>query len=94
MLRPIPNLGINLCDTQEISKVLRPLHNDKTGLRAGFCVCGASGNGQMTHVCQTIDLLLHYTKQLDHLIQDYKKGDLDSILKSLDFLSQNQNKEV
>lgn len=90
MLRPIPNLGINLCDVIEIKKILWKTHVNRTGLSVGYCSCGATSDGWPNKPCETIDSLLHYTKQLDHLIQDYKKGDLDSILKSLDFLSQNQ----
>lgn len=84
-MRPIPNLGINLCDILELKKALRTFHNDYSGMLVGCCVCGASGNGEFVHVCQTIDSLLQYAKNLDHLIQDYKNGDLDSVLKSLEF---------
>ena len=86
-MRPIPNLGINLCDILELKKALWTFHKDQTGMLVRCCTCGAYGNGEFVHVCQTIDSLLQFAKNLDHLIQDYKKGDLDSILKSLDYYS-------
>jgi len=90
MSRPIPNLGINLCDVIEIKKILWATHKNRTGLSVGFCsCCGATSDGWPNKPCEIIESLFDYTKQLDHLIQDYKKGDLDSILKSLEFLSQN-----
>ena len=86
-MRPVPELGINHSDIIELKKILWATHQNRTGLSVGSCSCGANNDGWPNKPCETVDLLLQLANNFNHLIQDYKKGDLDSILKSLDFYS-------
>lgn len=92
-MRHIPELGINHSDIIELKKILWVTHTNRTGVNVGYCSCGATSDGWPNKPCETVDLLLQLANNLNHLIQDYKKGDLDSILKSLDFYANNPQKE-